>query len=74
MGDTANSGGKTWAQAYQQRQTARRIAGNLKKNQAAVAPVAVAPVAVTPVAVTHAAVTHAAVTQAAVTQAAAQAT
>jgi hypothetical protein len=27
--------GKTWTQSYQQRQTARRIAENLKKNQAA---------------------------------------
>lgn len=27
-------GGKTWTQAYQQRQTAKRIAENLKKNQA----------------------------------------
>jgi len=29
------SGAKTWTQAYQQRQTAKRIAENLKKNQAA---------------------------------------
>jgi len=30
----AKKGGKSWAQAFQQRQTANRIAENLKKNQA----------------------------------------
>jgi hypothetical protein len=32
---TAKNGGKTWTQSYQQRETAKRIAENLKKNQAA---------------------------------------
>jgi hypothetical protein len=27
------TGGKTWTQAYQQRQTGKRIANNLNKNQ-----------------------------------------
>jgi hypothetical protein len=31
---TGKTGGKTWTQAYQQRQTAKRITANLKKNQA----------------------------------------
>jgi hypothetical protein len=35
MTSAARNGGKTWTQAYQQRLTAKRIADNLKKNQAA---------------------------------------
>jgi hypothetical protein len=35
MTSAAKNGGKTWTQAYQQRLTAKRIADNLKKNQAA---------------------------------------
>jgi hypothetical protein len=35
MVTTQHSGGKTWTQSYRQRQTAKRIADNLKKNQAA---------------------------------------
>jgi hypothetical protein len=32
----SKDGGKTWTQSYRQRETAKRIAANLKKNQAAV--------------------------------------
>jgi hypothetical protein len=35
MTSAAKNGGQTWTQSYQQRLTAKRIADNLKKNQAA---------------------------------------